>query len=185
MPYSEDGTIPIIRSGDLGNIDNNDDFLRSSETENIFYLKKGDVLISSIGFGSIGKVQVFDKEGRFGTVSEVTVVRQSKYNPYYLAAFFRSMPGQMQIERYITGATGQLHLYPRDVSKFWVPVLPKYQQNAFEVLAKQSDVKRNNASHLLDAAKRAVEIAIERNESAALNYLESIVVKTAEETEEE
>ena len=47
------------------------------------YLRKEDVLISSIGFGSIGKVQVFDKEGRYGTVSEVTVVRQGKLNPFY------------------------------------------------------------------------------------------------------
>ena len=61
VPYSESGEVPIIRSGDLGNIENAAHFLRAQTTEPIFYLEQGDILISSIGFGSIGKVQVFDK----------------------------------------------------------------------------------------------------------------------------
>lgn len=73
-----------------------------------------------------------DLRGRYGTVSEVTVVRQKRFNPHYITAFVRSVAGQMQIERFITGATGQLHLYGRDVSKFWVPVVPSGVQLEFE-----------------------------------------------------
>ena len=71
-------------------ISDDERFLKTHPTEALFLLEKGDVLISSIGFGSIGKVQVFDKPGTYGTVSEVTVVRQSKLNPHYLAFFLRS-----------------------------------------------------------------------------------------------
>jgi hypothetical protein len=171
VPYHQDGTIPIIRSGDLKDIQDEISFLRTLPTEQIFDLQAGDVLISSIGFGSIGKVQVFDKPGRYGTVSEVTVVRQQTLNPYYLMSFLRSFAGQDQFERFITGATGQLHLYPKDVGKIMVPLLPKDIQNKFESFALEATAARRQAHALLDAAKRAVEIAIEHNEQAALEYL--------------
>lgn len=173
VPYYEDGTLPIIRSGDLGSLDDESRFLRTRPDEDIFELEVGDVLISSIGFGSIGKVQVFDRAGRYGTVSEVTVVRQKRFNPYYLTAFLRSLAGQMQIERFITGATGQLHLYGRDVSKFWVPVIPGGAQLEFEQLAIAARQARLASCVLFEAAKRAVEIAIENSDAAALTLLSS------------
>ncbi|WP_395095258.1 restriction endonuclease subunit S [Armatimonas sp.] len=171
VPYYEDGTIPIIRSGDLADISDDERFQRTHPTEAVFELKRGDVLISSIGFGSIGKVQVFDKPGKYGTVSEVSVIRQEEFNPYYLTLFLRSKAGQMQIEKYITGATGQLHLYPRDITKIFIPVLPPDEQKAFETLALSAGTARRTAAELLERAKRAVEIAIEQSEEAALEYL--------------
>jgi hypothetical protein len=100
-------------------------------------------------------------------------VRQLKINPHYLAAFLRSNAGQLQIDRFITGATGQLHLYPRDVAKLWVPILPDDQQTEFEKFALQAAQYRIRAADLLDAARHAVEIAIEESEAAALRYLAS------------
>ena len=145
--------------------------LRTDSSTPIFKLKRGDVLVSSIGFGSIGKIQVFDKAGTYGTVSEVTVIRQNEMNPYYLASFLRSRFGQMQIDRYITGATGQLHLYKRDVRKFFLPEIPDHEQKRFELLAREAFEARAQARTSLEKAKRAVEIAIEDSEAAALKYL--------------
>ncbi len=172
--YSDTGTVPIIRSGDLIDIDDEAKLLRADVSEPIFFLKKGDVLISSIGFGSIGKVQVFDKEGSYGTVSEVTVVRQRKLNPFYLAAYLRSEVGQLQINRYITGATGQLHLSPRDVEKFFVPILPTDKQVEFERIYNSARQLKVSSGQLLDAAKRAVEIATENGENAAMVFLDQV-----------
>ncbi len=172
VPYAEDGTVPIIRSGDLRDIDDDARFLRADADAEIFELQRGDVLISSIGFGSIGKVQVFDKPGRYGTVSEVTVLRQKELNPYYVAAFLRSRFGQMMIERYITGATGQLHLYAKDVAKIFVPVLPSDKQAVFEQQAKAALAAKLEAQALLARAQRAVEVAIEQGEPAAMKLLE-------------
>jgi hypothetical protein len=129
------------------------------------------VLISSIGFGSIGKVQVFDKSGTYGTVSEVTVIRQKQVNPYFVASFLRSPYGQMQIERYITGATGQLHLYKRDVRKIFIPLVSDADQGTCEALALKAAAARSQARELIAEAKRGIEIAIEESEVAALNYL--------------
>ena len=173
VPYSETGTVPIIRSGDLTDIDIDDAaMLHADASEPIFLLKKGDVLISSIGFGSIGKVQVFDKEGRYSTVSEVTVVRQGKLNPFYIMAYLRSEAGQLQIDRYITGATGQLHLYPRDVEKFFIPILPADKQIEFERIYNSARQLKTLSRQLLEATKRAVEIAIEDGEAAAMTFLD-------------
>jgi len=169
--YYDNGTVPIIRSGDLTDISDDERFLRTHPTEAVFPLEWGDVLISSIGFGSIGKVQVFDKDGTYGTVSEVTVVRQNKINPYYLAFFLRSAFGQMQIEHYITGATGQLHLYPKDVARILIPDISEGKQQEYEHLALAAATARRQAKQLLEAAKRAVEVAIEDSEEAALALL--------------
>jgi hypothetical protein len=104
----------------------------------------------------------------------VTVIRQKTINPYYLAAFLRSIAGQLQIDQFITGATGQLHLYPRDVGKFWVPVTSVESQSKCEKIAIEAKNYRIRASQLLTTAKRAVEIAIEDSEAAALAWLSTI-----------
>lgn len=171
VSYDEEGDVLIIRSGDLSNIDDDSRFLRAHSSMPIYRLERGDVLVSSIGFGSIGKVQVFDKPGIYGTVSEVNVIRQSELNPYFIASFLRSRFGQMQIDRYITGATGQLHLYKRDVRKFFLPVIPDHEQRRFESLAREAGAARARARAFLDQAMHAVEIAIEESETAALKYL--------------
>lgn len=164
------GTL-VIRSGDLSDIEEENRFLKASPAQEMFYLKKGDVLISSIGFGSIGKIQVFDKQGEYATVSEVTVVRQDRVNPYYLHFFLSCQAGQMQINRYITGATGQLHLYPKDVGKIIVPLVPQELEIKLENLYMQSRQLKKQSKHLLDLAKRGVEMAIEVNEQAALEWM--------------
>jgi type I restriction enzyme, S subunit len=146
--------------------------LKARADSGFYRLEPGDVLISSIGFGSIGKVQVFDKVGTYGTASEVSVVRQRQMNPYYLAAFLRSRFGQLQINRCITGATGQLHLYKRDVETFFVPNLPKDIQVEFERLALKARATKRRARKLIENGKNAVDLAITQSEIAALNLLE-------------
>lgn len=129
VPYSDLGALPIVRSGDISHAFQPENLLRTEAREDAFLLRYNDILISSIGQGSIGKVQLFRHEGDFGTVSEVTVVRvTSDDKPAFVAAFLASKFGQAQIERYITGATGQLHLYPGDVDKILIPRLsPVFQ----------------------------------------------------------
>jgi hypothetical protein len=172
VPYDEDGSVPIVRSGDLSDISSHENLLRAKPSEDIFYLKKGDVLISSIGFGSIGKVQVFDLDIPCGAVSEVTVIRTDKVNPYFLCSYLRSIAGQLQFERWTTGATGQLHLYPRDVRLMFVPLVSSIIQLEIESFFKDGAESRAHSKSLLERAKRAVEIAIEESEETALAYLD-------------
>lgn len=134
IAYSDDGEFPVIRSGDISNSFQPDALLRSSDWSDAFFVKKNDILISSIGQGSIGKVQLFRSDGEFATVSEVTVVRVRDFSPAYVAAFLAGHFGQAQIERYVTGATGQLHLYPNDVDRILIPEFSKPFQARISML---------------------------------------------------
>ena len=151
ISYSELGDFPVIRSGDISNSFQPDQLLRSSDWANAFFVRENDILISSIGQGSIGKVQLFRSVGDFATVPEVTVVRVSGYSAACAAAFLASRFGQAQIERYITGATGQLHLYANDVDRIVLPdfhanfqarISRIYDQQAIEYGASQSSQGR-------------------------------------------
>ncbi len=77
----------------------------------------------------------------------------------------------MQLDRFITGATGQLHFYARDVARVFVPVIPEKQQLQFQNLFEPAHAARVRARELLDRSKRAVEIAIEQDEKAARDFL--------------
>ena len=125
-----DFEIPIIRSGDLSFGFLSEDLLKARD-ENIFYVKNKDILISSIGLGSIGKVNIFISDNnKIGIVSEVTIIRDSKINPFYIWTFLLSKFGQFQINREITRATGQLHLNTSNVENIIIPIIP--QRDIFE-----------------------------------------------------
>jgi type I restriction enzyme M protein len=141
IPYSDEGTFPVIRSGDISNSFQPDALLRSSARHDAFFVRKDDILISSIGQGSIGKVQLFRSNGEFATVSEVTVVRITGFSPACVAAFLEGHFGQAQIERYVTGATGQLHLYPKDVDRILIPDFSEPFQSRVATLYARQDAQ--------------------------------------------
>lgn len=164
IAYLEDGAFPVIRSGDISNSFQPDLLLRSSDRSDAFFVKKNDILISSIGQGSIGKIQLFRSEGEFATVSEVTVVRVTGYSPACVAAFLAGHFGQSQIARYVTGATGQLHLYPNDVDRILIPnfsvqlqtrIAHIYDKQAAEYGASQSSQERAEAELLRQLGLRS------------------------------
>lgn len=126
--YCDDGEVPIVRSGDLvapfiyPGCDR--EFLRARKSAKLVALKTGDVLVSSIGMGSIGKISLVMDAGNFATVSEVTVLRAREYSPEVLFAYLTTNAGQRQINRQITGATGQQHLLKSKVETILVPAMP-------------------------------------------------------------
>lgn len=129
--YVDGGGIPVVRSGDLVHPfiypGVSDDFLLAPKLKNLVKLKTGDVLISSIGMGSIGKISLVLDAGQFVTVSEVTILRSKGYPPEILFAYLRTKAGQRQIARQITGATGQQHLLKSKVEMILVPPAPSRQ----------------------------------------------------------
>ena len=126
--YVEDGEVPIVRSGDLVAPfiypDCGRAFLRAPRSDKLLYLRDGDVLISSIGLGSIGKISRVMDAGSFATVAEVTVVRPKTYPSAILFAYLTTATGQRQLLREVTGATGQQHLLKGKVATVLVPSLP-------------------------------------------------------------
>lgn len=126
--YDDSGSLAVVRSGDLvapliyptcGR-----PFLRARPTPERVRLHQGDILISSIGMGSIGKISLVVDPTDLITVSEVTILRNAKIPPEFLFAYLSSPTGQSQIEREVTGATGQQHLLKSKIARVAIPAMP-------------------------------------------------------------
>lgn len=154
--YCDDGSLSVVRSGDLvapliyptcGR-----PFLKAAPSRDRVRLQQGDILISSIGMGSIGKISLVVDPTDLITVSEVTILRNPKVPPEFLFTYLASPTGQAQIAREITGATGQQHLLKSKVSQIIIPVTPEGIE-----------------SELRDAVRKAYQA----QEDARLAYLEA------------
>ena len=95
-----------------------------------------------------------------------------KINIDYLTLVLNSLYCKFQIER-MSGGAIIAHLKPESVKKIKVPVLSNVEQEELAEKATSSLRLRNEAKELLEKAKRAVEIFIEKDEQEALKYLSS------------
>jgi hypothetical protein len=135
-------------------------------------IQSGDVLINGTGVGTIGRSAAYLHGAKALPDNHVTILRPTgALDPVYLAVFLNSVAGQLQVAQRLRGSSGQIELYPMDIAEFQVWVAPKALQLDIRKLVEQCFAHRQRASRLLDAAKRAVEIAIEDSEAAALAYL--------------
>lgn len=136
----------------------------------------GDVLFNGTGVGTIGRSAAYLHETLAIPDNHVTILRpDAKLDPVYLALFLNSKAGQFQVEQRLRGSSGQIELYPNDIAEFSIWLAPTTLQQSVRQQVEQSFAQKQNAARLLDAAKRAVEIAIEESEAAAVAYLDSMV----------
>lgn len=66
----------------------------------------------------------------------------------------------------------QPYLYPYDIRTFPIPLLDNEIQIQIQQKIMEAFTMKKQSKHLLECAKRAVEIAIEQDEQAALAFLE-------------
>ena len=92
--------------------------------------------------------------------------------PDYLTLVLNSQIVQLQAERDCNGAIIQ-HWKPSDVEKVLIPILDMDKQKEISDKVQESFRLRKEAQHLLDNAIKAVEMAIETDESTALAWLKT------------
>ena len=136
-------------------------------------IKKGNVLINGTGVGTIGRSAPYLEAFDSLPDNHVTVlkVNEREIDPIYLSTFLNSVAGQMQVDQYFRGSSGQIELYPDDISGFQIWCAPKKLQKTISQGILKARAARQASKILLEQAKRAIEIAIEQNEAAALTYL--------------
>jgi len=132
----------------------------------------GDVIVSSIE-GSLNSIALIEEEHDQALCSTgFHAVNSKTFNPETLLVLLKSIVGQLQLKKGCSGTI--LTAINRD--EFKQVVLPKVIQ------AKQTEIQqkvigsfnlRKQSKHLLECAKRAVEIAIERDEQTAIEWLEN------------
>tara|TARA_Y100001933_G_C19010433_1_gene568595 strand:+ start:2142 stop:3536 length:1395 start_codon:yes stop_codon:yes gene_type:complete len=175
QPDYSDGGLPVVNSKHVrtNKVLLDDDNRRAVEADAPVVIEKGDVLVNGTGVGTIGRAAAFLHEQSALPDNHVTVLRTSRVDPIYLAVFLNSLLGQLQIERHIKGSSGQIELYPNDIAKIVFWDAPDQVQTDVRDAVLSAFREERRARDLLDAAKRAVEIAIENGEPAALTFLDA------------
>jgi hypothetical protein len=184
--YVENGEVPILTQKHLGaqllslysEIINMPDTPRTDRGFSKIYpeylLRAGDVLFYSVG-AYLGRTNAVLEDLEGVPASFITLIRtiQEICNPIYLALFLNSKIGQLQSEKW-KSASAQQYIYPKEIKEFIIPILPPETQQKLASLIQQSHEARKKSKKLLEIAKRAVEIAIEKNEKEALSYISKI-----------
>jgi type I restriction enzyme M protein len=174
QPEYADAGLPVINSKHVlrNEVRYDDANRRAVFDDDSVLIQSGDVLINGTGVGTIGRSAAYLHGAKALPDNHVTILRPTgALDPVYLAVFLNSLAGQLQVDQRLRGSSGQIELYPTDIAEFQVWVAPKTLQLDIRKLVEQCFAERQRASRLLDAAKRAVEIAIEDSEAAALAYL--------------
>ena len=124
QPEYTDGEINVIKTIDMHN--RHIDFENCLKVSQEFYdahptaqVKKGDVLIASTGYGSLGKVDIYDRKEPAFVDGHISIVRlKEDYDPYFIMYFLRSTLGQIQFEKWFSGSSGQIEIQPTELGKF-------------------------------------------------------------------
>jgi type I restriction enzyme M protein len=93
---------------------------RTGKNGNI--IKKGDILLSSTGDGTLGKAAVYDLDIPAIADGHITIIRvnRKEVDPFYLSDYLRLGFGSIQINRLFTGSTGMIELTPDQVDSIVV-----------------------------------------------------------------
>ena len=97
--------------------------------------------------------------------------KTDKANNEYLTLVLNSILTKEQVSRDVGGSV-ILHWRPDQVRDTLIPLLPAGMQTQIQEMVTESFNLRKQSKHLLECAKRAVEIAIEQDEQTAINWLE-------------
>lgn len=134
----------------------------------------GDVIVSSIE-GSLESIALITQEYDNALCSTgFHVVRSDVLKSEVLLVLLKSIVGQLQLKKGCSG-TILTAINKEEFSNIVVPKIREKKQIEIQEKVLDSFDLRKRAKDLLECAKRAVEIAIEQDEQAAIDWLESVL----------
>jgi restriction endonuclease S subunit len=166
--WSEDG-IPCLKTK---NLDSNGwnfkdlDYVPPNEYERLkdFTLRKNDLLVAIVGFGSLGKVGVFRENGTFIFTRALGLIRlrgNAEISPEFLSVFLNTETGQTLLDRGITGSTGQLILTTEYLKNMDIPIPPREIQDRIAATMQEAYRERERllreADEIANQAKEEAE----------------------------
>ncbi|MDD6667247.1 MAG: restriction endonuclease subunit S [Lachnospiraceae bacterium] len=139
-------SVPIYDTG-------HPEYLHGSEiASNKVKVKKQDILLCKIN-PRINRVWVVTDESEYPCIasSEWIVIRNSKYNPEFLAWYFRSPKFKQLMTSEVTGIGGSLtRAQPRVVAEYPVPVLKRQEQDVITNIL-------NRVNEIIDTKKQELQ----------------------------
>jgi restriction endonuclease S subunit len=170
--------IPFIRAVDIIN--------STVRTSDLIYIKdeihngllkrtkliKNDVLFSIAG--TVGRCGIFEHDFEANINQAVSILRfdESIIKRLYLITYFNSNIGNIYVSKYSRQGL-QTNLNLDEVSNLEIPVLDMKTQEIISELIRKTFSQIKRSEELLEMAKKAVEIAIEKNETTSINWLEN------------
>lgn len=172
--YQTEG-IPFIRVADLSKngISESTVYLNESSFDVTSLMpKKGTILLTKDGSVGIAyKVEENIKGITSGAILHLTVT-DKEFLPDYLTLVLNSIVVKLQAERDAGGSIIQ-HWKPDEIKQVIIPKLNRAIQTKISEKIQASFRLQKQSKDLLEAAKTAVEIAIEQDEQTALKYLQN------------
>ena len=129
---------------------------------------ENDILISMSGtIGNSCKIPLGIKAVINQRIMRIT---PKNYDNEVLPLIVNSIIGNFQLNRIGTGAV-QTNISSKDISEIIIPKIPEQKQRQISRLIIEGNSCRNKSNHLLNIAKKSVEIAINENETIALKFI--------------
>ena len=132
----------------------------------------GDVIVSSIE-GSLASSALIKKEYDEALCSTgFHVINSGVFNSETLLVLMKSIVGQLQLKKGCSG-TILTAINKDEFTQIVLPIIAKKKQIQIQQKVTESFNSRKQSKHLLECAKRAVEMAIEQDEQTAIDWLEN------------
>lgn len=153
--YSDNGEVIAIKTVDLRDafIDYANCLHVSRESYDRVpkaHVRRNDILVSSTGYVSMGKVDICDCDAEAMVDGHISILRlKDGFDPFFVTYYLRSTFGKVQIEKWWTGSSGQIELQPLDLGNF---VIPDNSANGI-TLPKQKEIAHRITEHLSNLTK--------------------------------
>lgn len=134
-------------------------------------LKKNDVIVSKVRTYR-GALTIVEESGYVGSGAFTVLRENGRINKETLLAFLHSKPLLAWSLKPNTGTSYPV-IVDNDILNLPIPLIPGSKQTEIQAIVFESFSLRKESKHMLECAKRAVEIAIEQDEQTAINWLEN------------
>lgn len=139
-------------------------------------VQKGDLVISTIE-GSLESIALITEDWKNALCSTgFFVVNSNKLNPETLLVLLKTKVGQMQLKKGCKG-TILTAIDKNELSKIVLPKIDSKTQEEIKAKITEMYEAKKLSKSLLEIAKRGVEIAIEKDEQEAEEWIESEIEK--------
>lgn len=136
-------------------------------------LNKGDVIVSKVRTYR-GAITIVDKSGYVGSGAFTVLSENGRVNKETLLAFLHSKPLLAWSLKPNTGTSYPV-IVDDDILNLPIPILPERLQLEIQQKVTESFNLHTQSKHLLESAKKAVEMAIEQDEQSAIKWLKNEV----------
>ena len=180
--YNENGTIRVLRSVNVGFMNFNktrqeyvtQQFLNTNARGGV---EKNDILVTSTGVGTLGRTSIWHFDKPAYCDGHITILRNGVVDPFMVTAFLNSKYGLMQFDQNYRGSSGQIEIYPFDISKIVIPeLLFEYEREIGDYLRKSFKLQKESkklysqATELLDNALGLNDIQFKNEKSYTSSY---------------